>query len=80
MPRMHRLRRSEVDEKTRELYDRIGKARGNVPNMFRVWARRPPILDAMTSHLQVSTTSGTVPVELKELIATLVSKINHCHY
>lgn len=80
MPRMRRLRRSEVDDATKEIYDRLGQLRGNVPNMFRIYARRPELLGAMTSHLQAATSSGTVPVQLKELIATLVSRINQCHY
>ena len=77
---MRRLRRSEVDDSTKEIYDSIGQLRGNVPNMFRIYARRPDLLRAMTSHLQAATSSGTVPVQLKELVATLVSRINQCHY
>ena len=80
MPRMRRLRRSEVDDSTKEIYDRLGQLRGNVPNMFRIYARRPELLRAMTGHLQAATSSGTVPVQLKELVATLVSRINQCHY
>ena len=78
--RIRRLTRQEVAEDVRELYDEIGRQRGNVPNMFRIHAHRPEILRAMTAHLAAATTSGTVPVRLKELVATLVSKINGCHY
>ena len=64
----------------RDLYTRVGAQRGNVPNMFRVYAHRPEILKTMVAHLQAITTTGTVPVRTKELVATLVSRINGCEY
>ena len=80
MARLPRLKRSEVDEKCREIYDKVAKARGNVPNMFRVYAHRPEILETMVAHLSAITNTGTVPVRTKEMVATLVSRINHCEY
>lgn len=80
MSRITRLSRDEVDEQTRALYDKVGAARGNVPNMFRIYAHRPELLKTMTEHLSAVTTSGTVPVRTKELVATLVSRINSCQY
>jgi len=63
-----------------ELYTKVGEARGNVPNMFRVYAHRPEILKTMVAHLNAVTNSGTVPVRTKELVATLVSRLNSCAY
>ncbi len=80
MPRIKRLTRSEVSGDVRELYERVGKLRGNIPNMFRVYAHRPEILKTMTAHLDAVTNSGTVPVRTKELVASYVSRINACHY
>ena len=80
MPRIPRLAKDEVPDQVRELFRTIGSQRGNVPNMFRIHAYRPEILSGVMQHLQAATQSGTVTVRLKELIATLVSKINHCHY
>ena len=34
----------------------------------------------MTAHLGAITNNGTVPVRVKELVATLVSRVNHCEY
>jgi alkylhydroperoxidase family enzyme len=48
--------------------------------MFRVYAHRPEILKTMTAHLNAVTNTGTVPVKTKELVATLVSRINRCVY
>lgn len=63
-----------------EIYEKVGAARGNVPNMYRVFAHRPEILKTMTAHMNAVTNSGTVPVRTKELVATLVSRINSCEY
>jgi alkylhydroperoxidase family enzyme len=80
MARLTKLTKDEVTPEIRDEYLRIGKLRGNVPNMFRVYAHRPEILKTMTAHLAAITNSGTVPVRTKELIATLVSRINGCEY
>jgi alkylhydroperoxidase family enzyme len=78
--RIRRLEKTEVTEDVRELYTTIGTARGNVPNMFRVYAHRPEILRTMVAHLNAVTNTGTVPVRTKELVATLVSRLNSCQY
>lgn len=80
MSRLPRLTRDEVPEDIRALYERVGAQRGNVPNMFRVYAHRPEILITMVAHLNAVTNTGTVPVRTKELVATLVSRINRCEY
>ncbi|HEX2122534.1 MAG TPA: carboxymuconolactone decarboxylase family protein [Thermoanaerobaculia bacterium] len=80
MSRLTKLTKQDVPDDVRSLYDSVGKARGNVPNMFRVYAHRPEILKTMVAHLNAVTTGGTVPVRTKELVATLVSRINRCEY
>jgi alkylhydroperoxidase family enzyme len=78
--RIKRLDKTEVTDDVRELYSNVGRLRGNVPNMFRVFAHRPEILKTMVAHMNAVTNSGTVPVRTKELVATLVSRLNTCHY
>jgi len=80
MARLTKLTKDEVGGDVRDLYARMGQQRGNVPNMFRIYAHRPEILQTMVAHLQAVTNTGTVPVKTKELVATLVSRINHCEY
>jgi alkylhydroperoxidase family enzyme len=80
MARLTKLTRDQVSGPTRALYERVGAARGNVPNMFRVYAHRPEILETMVAHLNAVTNGGTVSPRTKELVATLVSRINHCEY
>lgn len=80
MARLSKLTRNEVDGDTRALYEKVGALRGNVPNMFRIYAHRPEILKTMVAHMNAITNSGTVSPRTKELVATLVSRINRCEY
>ena len=80
MARLTKLTKDQVTPEVRSKFAEIGQARGNVPNMFRVYAHRPEILTTMLAHLNAVTTTGTVPVRTKELVATLVSRLNHCEY
>jgi len=80
MSRLTKLTKDQVSPEIRDEYVRIGRQRGNVPNMFRVYAHRPEILKTMMAHLAAVTSTGTVPVRTKELVATLVSRINGCEY
>ena len=80
MARLTKLTRDEVTTDVKELYTNVGKQRGNVPNMFRVYAHRPEILKTMIAHMNAVTNTGTVPVRTKEFVAMLVSRINGCEY
>lgn len=80
MTRIPRLTKDEVAGDVREVFETVGRQRGNVPNMYRIFAHRPEVLKSMTAHLGAITNTGTVPVRVKELVATLVSRVNHCEY
>jgi len=80
MARLTKLTKDEVTPEIRARFTDIGQTRGNIPNMFRVYAHRPEILKTMIAHLNAVTTTGTVSVLTKELVATLVSRLNRCEY
>jgi alkylhydroperoxidase family enzyme len=80
MARLPKLSKDEVGGEVRDLYQKVGAQRGNVPNMYRVYAHRPEILKTMVAHMSAITNTGTVPVRTKEFVATLVSRINGCEY
>jgi uncharacterized peroxidase-related enzyme len=80
MARLTKLTKQQVTDEIREKFQEIGAQRGNVPNMFRVYAHRPEILKTMMAHLNAVTNTGTVSVRTKELVATLVSRLNECQY
>jgi alkylhydroperoxidase family enzyme len=80
MARLTKLTKDQTTGETRTMLEEVGRLRGNIPNMFRVYAHRPEILKTMVAHMQAVTNSGTVPVRTKELVASLVSRINSCEY
>jgi alkylhydroperoxidase family enzyme len=80
MARLTKLTKDQTSGETRAMLEDVGRLRGNIPNMFRVYAHRPEILKTMVAHMQAVTNSGTVPVRTKELVASLVSRINSCEY
>lgn len=80
MSRLTRLTKEQVTDDVRAVFEDAGAKRGNVPNMFRVYAHRPEILKTMIAHLNAVTNTGTVSTRTKELVATLVSRLNSCQY
>jgi len=80
MARITKLTKDEVTGEVKQLFIAVGQQRGNIPNMFRIYAHRPEILKTMVAHMNAITNTGTVPVKTKELVATLVSRINRCEY
>ena len=80
MARLTKLSKDQVAGDVKELFTRVGEQRGNIPNMFRLYAHRPEILKTMVAHMNAVTNTGTVPVRTKELVASIVSRINLCEY
>lgn len=79
--RIERLTPERVQPGAREALDAIGKERGGVvPNLFRVAAHRPEIVQTLYAHMKAVMGKGTVPQLLKELISVRVSQINGCVY
>ena len=80
MSRLTRLTKDQVPADVREVFEKVGAVRGNVPNMYRVFSHRPEIMKTMVAHMNAITNTGTVSVRTKELVATLVSRLNSCEY
>lgn len=79
--RIERLTPDRVDEAARPTLDAIAKERGGViPNLFRIAAHRPEIVQTLYAHMKAVMGKGTVPQLLKELISVRVSQINGCVY
>jgi alkylhydroperoxidase family enzyme len=80
-PRVERLTPERVEDAARATLDAIGKERGGViPNLFRIAAHRPEIVQTLYAHMKAVMGKGTVPQLLKELISVRVSQINGCVY
>ena len=79
-PRLPRLGPQDVEGEARAVLDELLEARGNIPNLFRVAASRPPIMASLHAHMNAVMGQGTVPQLLKELVALRVSHLNACRY
>lgn len=80
---MARIKPLEVDKaegKAKVIFDDFLKERGNIPNMFRILAYRPEILNTAFDHFRAVLNTGTLDLRLKELVAVRVSQINECAY
>jgi alkylhydroperoxidase family enzyme len=80
MARIRPRNPDEVGPESRDLFERLRRERGNVPNMFRTMALRPEIANTAEAHLRAVFTTGTVEPRLKEMLAVRVSQINDCMY
>jgi uncharacterized peroxidase-related enzyme len=74
------LNAEDVPPAIRALFESFRRTRGNIPNLFRAVASRPPIVETLFAHLQAVMGPGTVDSLLKELLAVRVSQVNGCGY
>jgi uncharacterized peroxidase-related enzyme len=79
-PRVPLLGQEEAPPSVRALFESFRRTRGNIPNLFRAVASRPPIVETLFAHLQAVMGPGTVNTLLKELLAVRVSQANGCDY
>jgi len=80
MARISKLAREEAGAEAQLIFDEFMRVRGNIPNMFRVFAHRPELLKTVVAHFTAIMQSGTVSAKLKELVILRTSQINHCQY
>jgi alkylhydroperoxidase family enzyme len=79
--RIERLTPDRVDESARATLEAIASERGGVvPNLFRVAAHRPAIVQTLYAHMKAVMGKGSVPQLLKELLSVRVSQMNGCVY
>ncbi len=78
--RISKINSTHAPAELKAIYDRWFQQRGNVPNMFRVMAHRPQLLQTMEAHMRCVLGEGAVSTRLKELIAVRVSQMNQCDY
>lgn len=58
----------------------ISRTFGQVPNLFKTYAKYPPLLDANWSKVKAVLLNGKIDRKAKEIIALLVSYDNGCAY
>lgn len=80
MAHLDPLENHEVDSELREMFEHYEKTRGFCPNSVKTMARRPNISKAFGHLNQVILYEGTVPEELKMLVALASSVSSGCRY
>jgi AhpD family alkylhydroperoxidase len=71
---------SEVNDRVAKIYEAFIERRGVVPNMFKVWAHAPALLETAAPFSWALLGDGALPGFYKELIATRVSLLEECEY
>jgi len=80
MPRIEPLPLETDDADVRAVFEDFLRERGNVPNLFRTYARRLEMMVTSFEHFRKVMYTGTVSVQEKELAAVRTSQINSCRY
>jgi alkylhydroperoxidase family enzyme len=81
MPRITPLHPDDAPDVARPVLEGFFKARNNVPNMFRTYARRPAAMKTAADHMNALwNQETTADPKLKELVAVRVSLLNDCAY
>lgn len=72
----------EATGKVKEIYDDIQSQLGTdfVPNLYKVMACKPELLEANWSRSQMVMKPGKLDRLTKEIIAVAVSAVNACDY
>lgn len=78
--RLRLLERSEVAPEAAAIYDALIQRRGVVPNMFRVWAHVPALIQQVAPLSWALLDDGALTGRYKELISVYVSRLAGCEY
>jgi alkylhydroperoxidase family enzyme len=72
---------AQVVGRLAEVYQQIRGRHGIVPNIMQAFSLKPELLDAVAHTFGVATFGGSKLTRVQEeMIATVVSSINRCHY
>ena len=79
MSRLNAVNPDSAEGKAKELMDDVKQKMGMVPNIFRIMANAPAVLQAYLGF-SGALKEGVLPAELREQIALAVSELNSCEY
>lgn len=82
MTRVRIVQESEASGETKALYDEIRAyfGLGMVPDVVKLVSRRQDFLQVFFDTYKAMFGGGHLPRQVKEMIATVVSKTNSCSY
>jgi len=70
----------EAPKEVREFFEKVSETIGFVPNLFRLWARAPHLLDPLIAFETAVSGSGKISMHLKGLAMLRTSELNGCPY
>jgi len=79
MSRIQPIQVEQAQGKTKELLSAVNKSLGKVPNLFRVAANSPAVIEGLLSFSR-ALKAGKLTAKEREQIALLVADRNHCDY
>jgi alkylhydroperoxidase family enzyme len=72
---------ADAEGRLKEIYDAAVQRAGKVYNILRIQSMNPATLHGSMALYQATTLAASpVPRALREMIATVVSRTNACHY
>ncbi len=76
------VQEADARDETKALYNEIRTFFGfpAVPDVFKLVSRRPDLLRVMFEGYKAMFGGGHLPRQVKEMIATIVSRTNSCAY
>jgi alkylhydroperoxidase family enzyme len=76
------VQESEATGELADLYDEVRETFGIgfVPDVLKLVSTRPDLLRPVLAQYRAMFQGGVLPRDIKELIATVVSTTNSCHY
>ncbi len=80
MARINLQTERDVDPESQTIFDEIKERAGQVPAAYRAFANHAHILQANWNRTKRILGEGNLPIEVKEAIATRVSKVNGCQF
>lgn len=80
MARIEPVKRGEVVEELKPVFEMLEKQFGLVPNIFATIARYPKALRPILDLYQVLSKMSSIEPGLQEMVNLEVSRINHCNY
>ncbi len=80
MSRINPIPTENTENKVAEIFNDIHTSFGRVPNLFKVYAHNPVVLEANWNKVKAILLQGALNRKTKEAIALLVSQDNQCDY
>jgi uncharacterized peroxidase-related enzyme len=75
------INENEANTELHKIYETLKKKRGKVANILKIQSLLPQTMqDHMQLYTHIMFNKSSLPRELKELMAVVVSKLNNCSY